>query len=342
VSNVSAVRWLWWPGSLLFEAGVRLRAAAYGLGVFKTLRLKGTVISVGNLTTGGTGKTPMVMWLAQHLIAERNQVGILTRGYRGAARPEAPGIPASDEVAMLRARLPRAAMLGVGADRFEKGQMLARHGVEWFILDDGFQHLRLARDVNIVLLDATDPFGGGMLLPAGRLREPRSAMRRASVVVITRSEHAPAVEAVVRRYTQAPIFYAQTELHSVANSTDRAKEVDPAELRGRRIFAFCAIGNPRAYFEDLRRWGFGVAGEFSFPDHHRFTVADRERLNRLALAAGADSFICTEKDFWNDAAVCAERLPVWICRTELCVAEGDHLWQAVQEQARVARAGAPR
>jgi tetraacyldisaccharide 4'-kinase len=220
--------------------------------------------------------------------------------------------------------------------------MLARHGVQWFILDDGFQHLRLAREVNIVLLDATDPFGGGMLLPAGRLREPRSALQRASFVVITRSERAPAVEAVVRRYTEVPIFYAQTRLQAVVDASDTEKELDLAQLRGKQVFAFCAIGNPAAFFDDLRRWGFAVVGETSFRDHHRFTAADAERLNKLALAVGAEAFICTEKDYWNEAAVCAGRLPLWICRTELRVPEGERLWQTVREQAERRRGGGPR
>lgn len=161
------LRWLLWPASMAFGVGVALRSAAYRWRILKTRRLEGKVISVGNLTVGGTGKTPMVMWLAQRLLAEGKQAGILTRGYRGGDGEE-PGAPPSDEVALLRGRLERGAMLGVGAERFVKGKMLERHGVQWFLLDDGFQHLRLARDVDIVLLDASDPFGEGCCcLPEG-------------------------------------------------------------------------------------------------------------------------------------------------------------------------------
>lgn len=312
---------------------MRVRAAAYRHGVFKTKRLGGAVISVGNLTVGGTGKTPMVMWLAERLIAEGKRVGILTRGYRGGGNVDEKGAQASDEVAMLRGRLPRAGMLGVGADRFERGKMLQRHGVEWFVLDDGFQHLRLARDADIVLLDAKDPFGGGLLLPAGRLREPRAALRRASIVVITRSERAPAVEALINRFTDAPIFYAQTEIVGVYDSGDDFAAPNFADCREKRLLAFCAIGNPAAFFDDLRRWGFTVVGEAAYRDHHRFTQQDAARLNHRALEAGADGFICTEKDFWNGARLCAGNLPVWICRTRLQVAEGEQFWQSVRQQA---------
>src|SRR5271170_3223203 len=196
------------PLSVLYGGLARARAALYRRGVFRSRRLKGVVISVGNLTVGGTGKTPMVLWLAERLAAEGHRPAILTRGYRGAGQSDASGLPTSDEVALLRERLGARAQLGVGKDRYASGRTLERHGASWFILDDGFQHLALGRDADIVLIDATDPFGGGQLLPAGRLREPRTALARADVVVITRSEHAPALETVVGRFTDAPIFYA--------------------------------------------------------------------------------------------------------------------------------------
>src|SRR3989442_13859497 len=113
--------------------------------------------------------------------------------------------------------------------------MLERHGVEWFVLDDGFQHLRLARDADIVLIDATDPFGGGFLLPAGRLRAPKSSLPRADIVVVTRSEHAPAVETVIRRHTTAPVFHAQTQLASVCANLGRLPGGPPGPWRAREF-----------------------------------------------------------------------------------------------------------
>src|SRR5580698_8260372 len=180
-----------------------MRVWCYARGIFKTKTLPGTVICVGNLTVGGTGKTPMVMWIAERLAAEGKHAAILTRGYRGTADANAPGVPQSDEVALLRERLSGKVQIGVGADRYKNGEALARHGVDWFVLDDGFQHVKLARDADIVLVDASDPFGGGLTLPSGRLREPVSALRRANIVVITRSVQAsaPAVEAIIRRFT---------------------------------------------------------------------------------------------------------------------------------------------
>ncbi len=170
---------------------------------------------------------------------------------------------------LLKSRLSDRVLFGIGADRYKNGLALAARGVKWFILDDGFQHLQLARSVDIVLIDASKPFGGGHLLPAGRLREPRGALKRADVIVITRSSHAPAIESVVRHYSSAPIFYAHTELDSVRSRS--GSQLTPTELRGKALFAFCGIGNPGAFYSDLREWGFQIVGHKFFRDHHRFT-----------------------------------------------------------------------
>ena len=186
------VRTLLQPLGLLYGTVMRLRTAFYEHGLLRSRRLPGAVISVGNLTVGGTGKTPMVLWIAERLAAEGHRPAILTRGYRGLGQGDASGEAPSDEVALLRQRLDGRAQFGVGKDRYKNGLALAKDGAEWFILDDGFQHLELQRDANIVLLDATDPFGGGGVLPAGRLREPRSGLARADIVIITRTSRAPA------------------------------------------------------------------------------------------------------------------------------------------------------
>ena len=330
-----------WPLGMVYGLAARLRAALYRGGILPRRRLWGTVLSVGNLTVGGTGKTPMVLWLAERLIADGQRPAILTRGYRGGAPSGGRGVPAADEVALLRWRLGARAQLGVGKDRYASGQTLERHGAKWFILDDGFQHLALERDADIVLLDASDPFGGGKLLPAGRLREPISALSRAGIVVITRSEHASAVESMVRRYTRAPIFYAQTELEAVLRAPALAVEWPLPDRSAARVLAFCGIGNSRAFFDDLRRWGFAVAGERRFRDHHRYSSAEVTALERAAVSAGAEAMICTEKDVFNyfqraastartrmrDAA--PGRLPVYACRIRLAISDAAGFWSAV-------------
>ena len=310
-------RWFLWPLALLYEAAVRLRERLYSMGLLRSRRLDGVVISVGNLTVGGTGKTPMVLWLAQHLQAEGKRCGILTRGYRGEISPQG---PTSDEVRLLQARLGPEGALGVGADRYACGRELAARGIGWFVLDDGFQHWRLARDVDIVLVDATDPLGGGRLLPAGRLREPCSALRRADIIVITRSRSAPAVEAVLRRYSDAPIFYAHTHLDAlVPCKKESASGRSPSPGEG-KWFAFCGIGNPPAFFADLRAWGFAVVGSKVFADHHRYTPRDVDAILRQAhsaLPSEAAAIVCTEKDLFNFDSTDWGDADLYYCRISL-------------------------
>lgn len=282
---------------------------------------------------GGTGKTPMVAWIAQRLIGEGKRVGILTRGYKG-ERAGDWAENTSDEVGLLKAHLGERATFGVGPNRSANGERLAKQGVEWFVLDDGFQHLQLARDVDIVLIDATNPFGGGNVLPAGRLREPRSALSRADIVVITRSDHAPAVETVIRRYTDAPVFYAQPQLESVRLwQSQHSAEINTQSVN-RKVFAFCGIGNPAAFMKNLREWSFEVMGHKFFRDHHRFTQQDAGEIEREAHAAGAEGLICTEKDIFNLGGVKFEEFAVAYCPITMHVKDGEKCWAEVVKRAK--------
>jgi tetraacyldisaccharide 4'-kinase len=335
---------LLWPLSFPYGLVVRCRARAYRTGILRRRHLHGVVISVGNLTVGGTGKTPMVLWIAERLLAEGKSVGILTRGYRGKTvnasaeesqtivRPEI--VFTSDEVQLLQSRLGNRVSLGVGADRYKSGVALADRGVNSFILDDGFQHLQLARDVDIVLVDASKPFGGGHLLPAGRLREPRTALERADLIVITRSNHAPAIESVVRRHSAAPIFYAHTEL-AVLYSRSSSK-LTASEVRSKIFFAFCGIGNPAAFIADLRDWGFQIAGHKSFPDHHRYSPSDIAEIEEEARKTGAAGLICTEKDRFN-LAEAQSSMDLWVCAISLHIDREDEFWRAVMRKAESSR-----
>jgi tetraacyldisaccharide 4'-kinase len=324
-----------WPFSVVYGAVTHLRARAYRQGILKPRRLDGTVISVGNLTVGGTGKTPLVLWIAERLASEGKSIGILTRGYRGrqvASREEksaATGGSTSDEVCMLKSRLGDRVALGVGPDRYTNGRQLAKRGVNWFVLDDGFQHLQLARDVNIVLIDATNPFGGGRLLPSGRLREPRSALARADIVAVTRSTHAPAIEAAIQRETDAPIFYVRPKLDAIYGFTEGQLGGNVAPSALGKLFAFCAIGNPHAFLADLREWGLQVAGHKFFPDHHRFTDSDDQEILREAAATGATGLICTEKDLYNLHAIYYGKTPIFYCSISMHIDREEEFWKQV-------------
>ena len=326
---------LLWPLAVPYGAAAWMRAAAYEAGLLRGKRLNANVISVGNLTVGGTGKTPMVLWMAQRLREEGKKVGILTRGYRGG---DGANRSASDEVQLLKERLGEQVAFGVGPDRYAHGSELAARGVDWFVLDDGFQHLQLKRDVDVLLVDATNPFGGGRLLPAGRMREPKTALGRADVIVITRSERTPAVEAAIRRDSDAPLFYAHTEFGDVRFVAvgGRAGEQVPL-ARDRKWFAFCGIGNPQAFLADLREWGFKTVGPRFFRDHHRYTQEEIDDLAREARAAGADGLICTEKDRFNLASVGSLPMETAYCQISLRVNRAEEFWGEVETLAAISR-----
>jgi tetraacyldisaccharide 4'-kinase len=331
---------LLWPLSLPYGAAAHLRARAYRKGILKQQLLDGTVISVGNLTTGGTGKTPMVLAIAEQLLAEGKNVGILTRGYRGdkivpasenksqAATMNA-ATTTSDEVRLLQSRLGGRVQFGVGANRYEQGRELAKRGVNWFVLDDGFQHLQLARDVDIVLIDATNPFSGGRLLPAGHLREPRSALARADIIVITRSTRAPAIESAIRRDSSAPIFYAQPKLDAIRSFTEGRVDGTVALEALQKLFAFCGIGNPAAFLDDLRTWGLDIVGHKCFPDHHRYTDHDDQEILQLASEAGARGLVCTEKDVYNLRAIHCSKLPTFYCSISMQIENSEDFWHTL-------------
>ena len=316
------LRLLLWPVSVLYGEITQLRAWLYAKGILKQKRLNRPVISVGNLTVGGTGKTPMVIWLAERLLAEGKRVAILTRGYKGSAGT-------SDEIELMKFRLQQRALFGVGVDRHQQGLLLERSGVDVFLLDDGFQHLSLARDVNILLMDATQSLGREPLLPAGRLREPVSAMQRADLLVITRAETSPATQAAIAQLQKYPVFSAATRLVGFRRFGSGIQTLTAEEIGRGPFYAFCGIGNPRAFFLDLKNWNLSVAQTSEFPDHHRYDARDAGELEAAARASGANALLTTEKDAQNLANVSFNELPVFIAAIDLDISHEDALLAAI-------------
>lgn len=314
------LRDLLWPLSLLYGAGAHARVWMYQKGWLKQEHLKAKVISIGNLSVGGTGKTPMVIWLAEKFLAEGKHVAILSRGYRGSKGT-------SDEVEVMKFRLQNRAAFGVGKDRFAEGRRLeAQQPVDIFLLDDGFQHLQLARDLDILLLDASRPMRGEPLLPAGRLREPLSAMSRANVVVFTRTEMVPGAREAIEKPSHFPVFAATTRLLGFRRYAGGVRLESAAEIGGGPFFAFCGIGNPEAFFRDLQTWGLSVCGRAVFADHHRYTDEDVLRIKQAGTKGGAKAFITTEKDAQNLAAWKFEAPPLFISVIDVAVSpEADFL-----------------
>ena len=317
------VRILLWPLSQVYGIYVRVRRALYVRGWLKARRLKAMVVSVGNLTLGGTGKTPMVLWLAEKFLAEGKNVAILSRGYRGSHG-------SSDEIELLKRRLGQRALFGVGPDRFGCGSHLeSANAVDVFLLDDGFQHLQLARDLDIVMLDGSRKLKNEWLLPAGQLREPVAACRRADILVVSRKFERPLIEA--RDAHRHSIFYAQTRLLGFRRFGSDSQQKYLSELGAGPFFAFCGIGNPGAFFDDLSHWHVSMAEKKAFSDHHKYSARDVEHLQSRAEASGAAGLVTTEKDAENLPRV-NPRLPIWIAVIDFVFTAESELLAAIERK----------
>jgi tetraacyldisaccharide 4'-kinase len=286
-----------------------VRSVGYDLGILPALRLPCRVVCVGNLTVGGTGKTPTVIALAERLRAAGRKLCILLRGYgRVGTAPEIVSDGqdvllewqrAGDEAVLLSRLLPGIPVV-VGGDRLEAGKLaIRRFGPDTLLLDDGFQHRRLQRDLDLVLLDGTDPFGGGHLLPRGRLREPVGALRRAHAILVTRADQAGELASLRRRLEECapgvPVAYAVHQPRLVVD-LGSGRSMPPEVLRGKKVVAVSGIAKPEGFLWTLRQLCATPAQVLSFPDHHPFTREDRARMAHEAKAVGAECIVTTEKD----------------------------------------------
>lgn len=305
-------RWLasgLYPFSLLFRLAVNVRNLLYDRAILRSDTLPVPIISIGNLTVGGTGKTPAVEYFARWLLAHNVRPAIVTRGYgrqqRGTVvvadgKKLCANVGASgDEAMQLARRLPEAVV--IADDSKARGARIActTFPVDVVIIDDGFQHRRLNRDLDIVLIDAPSFFGNRWLLPAGPFREPLTALRRAAAVILTNIDGAAAsqlddLEARCRRRTTASLIRATLQPLSFENIAGGSLPL--SALRGKRVFAVCGIAQPARFLEDLRSVGAVVAERQLFPDHHAFTEKEITLLLKRAQAVAADAVVLTEKD----------------------------------------------
>jgi tetraacyldisaccharide 4'-kinase len=326
------IRILLLPLSWIYGLLVRVKTWLYTSEIIPRKRLKGAVVSVGNLTVGGTGKTPMVMWLAEKFLAEGKRVAILSRGYRGAGGT-------SDEVELLKRRLGKKVRFGVGANRFAEGRKLEEaEAVDVFLLDDGFQHLRLAKDVDILMLDGSKNLKDQWLLPAGTLREPVRACARADLLVVTREfEHSP-IEASDSR--EHPVFHAQTRLLGFRKLGESGMPSLLSKIGPGPVLAFCGIGNPQAFFADLSRWQVPLAETKEFRDHHRYSDSDAKDLESLAKKIGALALVTTEKDEQNLCAKNFESVPVYVAAIDFVLSAESEFVPTLEHILKERRGGA--
>jgi tetraacyldisaccharide 4'-kinase len=297
----------------LYELGVRARVRLYESNLFKTRRLNAPVISVGNLTVGGAGKTPCVAFLSRFLRDEGHSVAILSRGYKreSEGRVEVSNgeeilcSPAeSGDEPYLLAKSCAGAHVVVDRDRYAAGKWLEeRTPVSVFILDDAYQHLRLARDLNLLLIDATEPLVEAKMVPFGRLREPLAGLRRADALVATRSDQPfdrAEFEITIRKFARpdAPIFYAYHEMTGLVGLSD-GRIIDPAAFAQRRVATVSGIAQPDRFNADLERLGMKIALRRDFADHYRYPRQEFLEIVESAQKAQAEAIITTEKDAAN-------------------------------------------
>ena len=329
---------LGWVARVLVSA----RNFAYDHGMAGSSEPGVPVISVGNLTLGGTNKTPFVEMLALEINRRGIRVGVVSRGYKGkATAPEIvgsldPEAFAGDEPLLLQHRLP-GVPIAVANDRSEGIALLKNlEKVELAVADDAFQHRKLRRDVDIVLVDALCPWGNGRLFPAGLLREGSEALERAHLVVITKADQVPAerLEALKAELSsKVPpdrIFCSRLAVSSW-DRWDGGWKTEPGHpMAGLPVLAFSAIGNPASFRRSLEQQGVILNAEFSFRDHHRFTGKDLDRLVAEARARNAEALVCSEKDIYNLAAGWEPPLPLFVprVRTEIIQAE-DRFWKTL-------------
>ncbi|MEE9910665.1 MAG: tetraacyldisaccharide 4'-kinase [Deltaproteobacteria bacterium] len=309
IRRFSPIRAILHLSALLYRLIVQLRNRLYDRGILKTVKLSCPVISVGNMTVGGTGKTPCVILLARMLQRHGFQPAVISRGYGG----KSPGpvnvvsdgktilqnaAEAGDEPLLIAGTLPGVPVI-TGARRTLTGQTAIDHfGARVLICDDAFQHRRIFRDIDIVLLDAQKPLGNGHLLPAGELREPIGGLMRASCILMTRAdETGPLPPDIVRiaGAAHAPIFRAAhqaTELIGPAQD----QRLPIGTLRGKKVCAFCGIARPASFKKILQDAGADIVSFVQFPDHHPFDRNDLEGLTKHFLPLGADYWVTTEKD----------------------------------------------
>jgi tetraacyldisaccharide 4'-kinase len=326
-----------------YGLGARGRRELYGRDLLKARRLPAPVVSVGNLTVGGTGKTPVTACLARALMSAGKRVAILSRGYGGQrrevtrvsdgarllSRPPAVG----EEAYWLAAALPGAAVY-TGADRFQAGIAAWREfQPQVFLLDDGFQHLQLHRDLDLVLLNAASPWGNGCLLPRGPLREPEAALAAAQVLILTRFENGvhDQVLAELSAAWPAKLILTAAITPSAAIRQPGSEAHPPAALRGLKLYAFAGLARPEVFRRTLTQLGVDLRGFRAFPDHHAFSPDDLAVLRQEADASQAAALVTTGKDWSRLGAAWPADRPLWVLEVEAQIARMERLMELVAQ-----------
>lgn len=304
--------------ALLYQTAVTFLRSLYERRILKSQKLPFPVISVGNLTWGGTGKTPLVEYLARRVSEIRKTPLILTRGYN------------PDEVKQMHQHLPRT-LIGVGKDRAKVAiKLAAEHPIDIAILDDGLQHWPVARDLEIVMINALNPFGNGRLVPEGILREPLCVLRGCSFVVLSHSnlvskEELENLRKKIRESAPQALI-VETELEPLFFYRARKRIRVPLEkLKNRRITTFSGVGSPRSFQKLLLQLYIRPVRNFEFGDHHAYTAQELREIKKVSESASTEDIVTTEKDFYRAPELMADVLNPLILATRLRIVSGEQV-----------------
>ena len=292
--------------SLFYFAIYKLRLILYKLNILKSKSLNAIVISIGNITTGGTGKTPIVIETANYLLNKGYKVAVLSRGYKRKIINNNDALLVSDgndivadqktsgdEPFLIAKKAPKAIVI-VGKDRIKTGLSAIKLGADVLILDDGYQHIKLNRNENLLLLDGTKPFDNGRLLPGGKLRELPDSIKRASAIIISNSDKS--TEDEIKKHTiNKPTIFMKYKIRKLTGINIK-KTINIEEMKGQKVIAFCGIANPGSFLKSLEENNITVTSHLTFPDHHDYTVSDIEEIIKLAQNNKIENIITTEKD----------------------------------------------
>lgn len=286
--------------SIFYSAVIRVRNFLYDTKILKSKKVDAVVICVGNITAGGTGKTPLVIWLCDFLREKNISTTILTRGYKARKGKF------SDEPAILAKSCPDCRIL-INSNRIESAQKaISKLSAKALVMDDGFQHRRLHRDLDIVTIDSTCPFGYDKILPAGLLREPTSALKRAHAVVLTRSDQVDQnkLNQITEKIKKInpDIVIAHATHKPICVKLMGHPELTLEELKNKKIFAFSGIGNPDAFLNTIKKLGLNITESKSYNDHYSYTHRDIEDICERAAYLNADLILSTQKD-WTKTAL---------------------------------------
>lgn len=309
--------------SIIYSIAIRLRAVSYRLGLFHSVRLNCKIISIGNITVGGTGKTTLTEFLAGVFIKKGVKVAILSRG---SASYVVYDKPCMDEPSMLKENLPSACVL-VGKDRVKNARLACKdYNADVLILDDGFQNLRIYRELDIVAIDSTNPFGQGMLLPYGILREPVSSLKRAQIFCLTKVDLADKVDELKLRLLKInPDALIVESIHKVKGLYEplNKENLDVGILKNKRVLLVSSIGDPVSFEKMMRRTGALVGHSIVFSDHHQYRLKDLNHIYSLYNKTNAEAIVTTQKDWVKLSGKCKvesikwENIKILILKIEL-------------------------